>query len=169
MVNCSLIQLLGILNSTFMAFLVIFAAQQISKLKKQIAGSTKDVETTRLISFTDQVFKLHEIIIDHPEIMEVFEGFSGFKFFDFKKLDSVKAQRIWYILMRLTFYEQMFEQHKEQIVDRTTFNLWFNFLINAVNECPEWKEVYTNTKEYWDKDFTKELDAGIRAITKSKE
>lgn len=161
--------ILGILNIILMALLVYFAYKQISKLKKQIDGFKKDVETSRLISFTDQAFKLQGIIIDHPEIMEIFEGFPPFKSFDFKKLDSNKAKRTWYILMRLTFQEQMLEQYKRGTIDTEFYNSWFNFITNAINECPEWKEVYMNTKEYWNEDFRKEVDARIHAITKSTE
>jgi hypothetical protein len=49
--------MLGISNIILMALLVYFAYKQISKLKKQIDGFKKDVETSRLISFTDQAFK----------------------------------------------------------------------------------------------------------------
>jgi hypothetical protein len=130
-----------------MVLLVYFAYKQIRKLKKQIDGFKKDVETSRLISFTDQAFKLQGIIIDYPEIMEVFEGFPPFKSFDFKNLDSNKAKRTWYILMRLTFQEQMLEQYKKGTIDTEFYNSWFKFLTNVINECPEWKEVYMECRD----------------------
>lgn len=161
--------MLGISNIILMALLVYFAYKQISKLKKQIDGFKKDVETSRLISFTDQAFKLHGMIIEYPELMKIFKGLTGFESFDFSNFDSEKAQRTWYIIMNLTFHEQMLEQHKKGTIDKEFYDSWSKFLMSVINECPEWKEVYMNTHDYWNEDFRKDVDARIQAITKNTE
>ena len=143
--------ILSSINLIFVLILVIITYKYVKQLRE-------DIRTSRMINFTDQVLKLHELTIEYPELMKVYKGHSNLKV-DLKDKESIR--RWWFIIMRFTYWEQMFVQFREGIIDKSSVNMWFNFMKTTIRECPEFQRAWKEIRDNWDKRFIVLVDAII--------